>query len=53
MNKNATSSSDDIKVKTVKMSRPEPGYQDGPKTADVHQDEVESWKIHGWTVTKK
>ncbi|EPM0703427.1 hypothetical protein WJE11_001957 [Klebsiella aerogenes] len=25
-----------------------PAFPDAPTTADVHPDEVENWKAHGW-----
>lgn len=35
---------------TVKMTRTEPLHHGGPTSADVHPDEVENWKAHGWSV---
>lgn len=34
----------------VKMRRIEPIHPGGPKTADVHPDEVENFKAAGWHV---
>lgn len=35
-------------TKTVSMVRDET-YPD-PRTADVHPDEIENWKLFGWTI---
>lgn len=37
-----------VKAKTVRMTRDEPAHAKGPTEADVHQEEVENWKLHGW-----
>lgn len=37
---------------TVKMTRTEPMHHGGPTSADVHPDEVENWKAHGWSVAE-
>lgn len=29
-----------------------PAFPDAPTTADVHPDEVENWKAHGWKETE-
>lgn len=42
----------DKKIKLVKMVRSEQDAQGGPTSAEVHPDEVENFKIGGWTVDK-
>jgi hypothetical protein len=37
--------------KIVKMKRVLHAGQEGPTTADVHLDEVESWRAHGWNLS--
>jgi hypothetical protein len=39
-------------IQTIKMNRAEPAYFGGPTEADVHPDEIENWKEHGWTVAE-
>jgi hypothetical protein len=34
--------------KVVKMKRILHAGQEGPTTADVHPDEVDTWRKHGW-----
>lgn len=40
----------DEPIKTVQMIRPEDRAAGGPVIADVHPDEVENWKVHGWMI---
>lgn len=35
-------------AKTVCMKRVLQPGQSGPTTADVHSDEVDNWRLHGW-----
>ena len=37
-------------MQIVKMAREAPMVPGGPVTADVHPDEVEAWKLHGWVL---
>ncbi|AKJ28833.1 hypothetical protein [Caldimonas brevitalea] len=39
-------------VKTVRMVLNEPEPTGRPTAADVHPDEVENWKAHGWTLAE-
>ena len=38
------------KTKLIKMIRSEEDAKGGPLTADVHEDEVENFKQHGWKI---
>ncbi|MGH9769320.1 MAG: hypothetical protein ACREAB_17990 [Blastocatellia bacterium] len=39
-------------IQLVKMTRAIPAIPDGPSTADVHPDEVENWRKHGWAIAE-
>lgn len=39
-----------LPVKTVRMKIREEWANGGPLFSDVHPDEVENWKRHGWEV---
>lgn len=36
----------------IKMTRDTQQYPDSPTEAEVHPDEVESWKSHDWKVAE-
>lgn len=38
---------------TIKMRRDRPSDEGAPTEADVHPDEVENWKLHGWRVVEE
>lgn len=37
---------------TIKMRREEPTHEGSPVEADVHPNEVENWKLHGWRIAE-
>jgi hypothetical protein len=40
-------------TETIKMRRDEPTHEGAPVEADVHPDEVENWKSHGWRIVEE